>query len=49
MFGLPATLLLFGVLWVALRRTERLHEEAERREMAEDALRQAQRSKRSAN
>jgi two-component system NtrC family sensor kinase len=43
MFGLPASLLLFGVLWIALRRTERLHEEAERREMAEDALRQAQR------
>jgi two-component system, NtrC family, sensor kinase len=43
MFGLPAALLLFAVLWVALRRTERLHEEAERREMAEDALRQAQR------
>ena len=43
MFGLPAALLVFGVLWIALKRTERLHEEAERREMAEDALRQAQR------
>jgi two-component system, NtrC family, sensor kinase len=43
MFGLPAALLLFGVLWIALKRTERLHEEAERREIAEDALRQAQR------
>src|SRR5271169_261141 len=43
MFGLPATLLVVGVLWIALKRTERLHEEAERREMAEDALRQAQR------
>jgi two-component system, NtrC family, sensor kinase len=42
-FGLPATLLLFAVLWIALRRTERLHDEAERREAAEDALRQAQR------
>jgi two-component system NtrC family sensor kinase len=42
-FGLPATLLLFFTLWVALRRTQRLHDEAERREMAEDALRQAQR------
>jgi two-component system, NtrC family, sensor kinase len=42
-FGLPATLLLFAVLWIALRRTERLHEEAERREAAEGALRQAQR------
>jgi len=41
-FGLPATLLMFAVLWVALRRTRKLHEEAERREMAEDALRQAQ-------
>jgi len=35
-------LLLFAVLWVALRRTERLHDEAERREMAEGALHQAQ-------
>src|ERR1700677_1584455 len=42
-FGLPVTLLLFFTLWVALRRTRRLHDEAERREMAEDALRQAQR------
>ncbi|MGO9701509.1 MAG: ATP-binding protein [Xanthobacteraceae bacterium] len=42
-FGLPATLLIFAVLWVALRRTRRLYEEAERREMAEGALRQAQR------
>jgi len=42
-FGLPATLLLFSVLWIALRRTERLHDEAERRELAEDALRQGQR------
>src|SRR5580704_11037926 len=41
-FGLPATLLLFAVLWIALRRTERLHDEAERREMAEGALHQAQ-------
>ena len=43
MFGLPAALLVFGVLWIALKRTERLHDEAERREIAEDALRQAQR------
>jgi two-component system NtrC family sensor kinase len=42
-FGLPVTLLLFLTLWIALRRTQRLHDEAERREMAEDALRQAQR------
>jgi two-component system NtrC family sensor kinase len=41
--GLPATLLVFIVLWVALRRTRRLYEEAERREAAEGALRQAQR------
>ena len=41
-FGLPVTLVLFAVLWVALRRTQRLHDEAERREMAEDALHQAQ-------
>jgi two-component system, NtrC family, sensor kinase len=42
-FGLPVTLLLFFALWVVLRRTKRLHGEAERRELAEDALRQAQR------
>jgi two-component system NtrC family sensor kinase len=42
-FGLPVTLLLFFTLWVALRRTKRLHDEADRREFAEDALRQAQR------
>jgi len=42
-FGLPATLLLFAVLWFALQRTKRLHDEAERREVAEGALRQAQR------
>ena len=42
-FGLPVTLLLFFTLWVALRRTQRLHDEAERRELAEDALRQAHR------
>jgi two-component system, NtrC family, sensor kinase len=42
-FGLPATLLLFSALWVVLRRTRRLYDEAQRREFAEDALRQAQR------
>ncbi|MGC1779505.1 MAG: ATP-binding protein [Xanthobacteraceae bacterium] len=42
-FGLPVTLLLFVTLWVVLRRTKRLHDEAQRREQAEDALRQAQR------
>ncbi len=41
-FGLPATLLLFAVLWFALRRTRHLHDEAERREVAEGALHQAQ-------
>jgi len=41
--GLPATLLVFVVLWIALRRTRRLYEEADRREAAEGALRQAQR------
>jgi two-component system NtrC family sensor kinase len=41
-FGLPATLLLFAVLWMALRRTRRLYDEAQRREMAEGALHQAQ-------
>ena len=42
-FGLPATLLLFAVLGLALQRTQRLHDEAERREAAEAALRQSQR------
>ncbi len=42
-FGLPATLLLFAILGLALHRTRRLHDEAERREAAEGALRQAQR------
>jgi two-component system, NtrC family, sensor kinase len=41
-FGLPATLLLFVIIGVALKRTRKLHEEADRRELAEDALRQAQ-------
>jgi two-component system NtrC family sensor kinase len=42
-FGLPATGFLFFGLWLALRRTERLYDEADRREAAEGALRQAQR------
>jgi two-component system, NtrC family, sensor kinase len=42
-FGVPAVLLLLAVLWLTLRRTRRLYEEAERREAAEGALRQAQR------
>jgi two-component system, NtrC family, sensor kinase len=41
-FGLPATLVVFGVLWIALRRTRRLYDEAQRREAAEGALQQAQ-------
>jgi two-component system NtrC family sensor kinase len=42
-YGLPATAFLFAGLWLALRRTERLYDEADRREAAEGALRQAQR------
>jgi two-component system NtrC family sensor kinase len=42
-FGLPATALVFIALWLALRRTSRLYDEADRREVAEGALRQAQR------
>jgi two-component system NtrC family sensor kinase len=41
--GLPAVLAVLAVLWVALRRTRRLYDEADRREVAEGALRQAQR------
>jgi two-component system, NtrC family, sensor kinase len=41
--GLPATLLVLAVLWIALQRTQRLYQEADRREAAEGALRQAQR------
>jgi two-component system, NtrC family, sensor kinase len=42
-FGLPATAFLFGGFWLAMRRTKRLYDEADRREAAEGALRQAQR------
>ena len=42
-FGLPATAVMFAVLGLALHRTKRLHDEAERREAAESALRQSQR------
>jgi two-component system NtrC family sensor kinase len=42
-FGLPATLVICGVLVLALQRTRRLYAEAERREQAETALRQSQR------
>ena len=41
-FGLPATLALIGLGFVALRRTERLQQEVGRREATEQALRQAQ-------
>jgi two-component system, NtrC family, sensor kinase len=42
-FGLPATLFLLIIIGVAIERTRRLYAEAERREAAEAALRQAQR------
>ncbi len=42
-FGLPATAFLFGGFALALGRTKRLYDEADRREVAEGALRQAQR------
>jgi two-component system NtrC family sensor kinase len=42
-FGLPLTSFLFAGLALALRRTKHLYAEADRRELAEDALRQAQR------
>ena len=43
MVGVPAVALVLAVLWIALRRTRRLYDEADRREVAEGALRQAQR------
>jgi two-component system NtrC family sensor kinase len=42
-FGLPATCVLLLIIGLALQRTRRLHAEADRREAAEAALRQAQR------
>ncbi len=42
-FGVPATAFLFAGLALALGRTKRLYDEADRREAAEGALRQAQR------
>ena len=42
-FGVPATVLLFTIGLLALRRTARFYAEAERRELAEAALKQAQR------
>ncbi len=41
--GLPAMLLILAMLWLTLRRTRRLYDEADRRETAEEALRQSQR------
>jgi two-component system NtrC family sensor kinase len=44
-FGLPTTFLLFCIIALALQRTRKLHEEAERREAAEGELRQTQQLK----
>ncbi len=41
-FGIPATLFLFVLVWLAMRRTQALYAEVERREVAEQALRQSQ-------
>ncbi|MGA7519303.1 MAG: ATP-binding protein [Pseudolabrys sp.] len=41
-FGIPATLVLFTLVLLAMRRTRALYVEAERRDMAEQALRQSQ-------
>ena len=43
LFGIPATLLLFGLLLVVLQRTRHLYAEQDRREAAEIAMRQSQR------
>ena len=42
-FGLPATVLMLAALWVAMKRTHALFEEAERRVAAEEALQRGQR------
>ncbi|NVN86826.1 MAG: response regulator [Rhodopseudomonas sp.] len=42
-FGLPATAALISIVVLALARTRKLYEEAGRRQVAEDALRQSQR------
>jgi signal transduction histidine kinase len=41
-FGVPATILLFTLVLLTLRRTQAFYAEAERRELAEQALRQSQ-------
>jgi two-component system NtrC family sensor kinase len=41
-FGIPATLFLFGLVLLTIRRTQAFYAEAERREVAEQALRQSQ-------
>ncbi|HEY5225387.1 MAG TPA: response regulator [Methylovirgula sp.] len=41
-FGVPATILMFTLVLLTLRRTQDFYAEAERRELAEQALRQAQ-------
>ncbi|MGZ5804153.1 MAG: ATP-binding protein [Xanthobacteraceae bacterium] len=41
-FGIPATVLMFSLGLLAIRRTRALYEEAERRELAEQSLRQSQ-------
>jgi two-component system NtrC family sensor kinase len=41
-FGVPATIFLFSLVLLTMRRTQDFYAEAERRDMAEQALRQAQ-------
>jgi two-component system, NtrC family, sensor kinase len=41
-FGIPATLFLFGLVLLTMRRTKAFYAETERRELAEQALRQSQ-------
>ena len=41
-FGFPATVFLFMLVLLTMRRTREFYAEAERRELAENALRQAQ-------
>jgi signal transduction histidine kinase/CheY-like chemotaxis protein len=41
-FGIPATLFLFGLFLLTMRRTKAFYAETERRELAEQALRQSQ-------